>query len=408
MKQQNISQFTKLKKRKRITGMKEKIASAINDDYLTTITILENISDAIFILDASGKIEYINKIAQEILQTESNRIVGKSICDFIVLEDSMNECDRYDLIRNINQGVYNEFETNLINKNIKTPVILSFGIIRNNLNEIKYIIVSAKDITIKKQLEKELKEKQHVIITQDKLKSLGELAISLVHEITQPLSSMKLNIEHIEKMSGRPGIEQSILKEKLGQLSKLVNIIAESVDRTRNFAFQVENHSLQLINIKDSIKNALHQTDYELKNKNIQVKLNYKKNIPYILANQISLEQVFILIIKYCFHTVEGRYNPDRITRLTIDLTTFQNKWVEIQISNNLKDINLPVLHERIDSRMKHNLTTIRSIITNIGGDISVSYNKNRGTIFFIRIPLAQQEERSQLFSLIELLHPIH
>ncbi|MCD6441549.1 MAG: PAS domain-containing protein, partial [Candidatus Marinimicrobia bacterium] len=55
-------------------------------DYFTTITILESISDAIFILDKDGKIKYANKGALNILRIDIDDLIGRFI-DEILIDD---------------------------------------------------------------------------------------------------------------------------------------------------------------------------------------------------------------------------------------------------------------------------------------------------------------------------------
>ena len=91
--------------------------SAQIQDYSATITILEHLSDAIFILSSKGNIEYANKSALDLLGVNSFELINNSIESLIV-----NGKESKNVLKEINQGSFNEIETEFSVKDLSIPV----------------------------------------------------------------------------------------------------------------------------------------------------------------------------------------------------------------------------------------------------------------------------------------------
>src|SRR6056297_3218837 len=103
-------------------------------DYVTTVTILESLSDAIFILSIKGAIEYANKSALKLLQIEQQQLIGKYIDEFLIdesfkiksyQEKKPQKIDQ--ILERFNEGVFENIEAALINDDNIIPVILNFS-----------------------------------------------------------------------------------------------------------------------------------------------------------------------------------------------------------------------------------------------------------------------------------------
>lgn len=393
-------------------------------DYTTTITILEHISDAIFILNPMGNIEYANKIALDMLRIDLNDIIGKNIEGFLMLEADVNQengdVQSYILVDRIYQGFFNEIETALKHQKYVTPVIISFGFVKNTLGEINYIIASAKDITIRKELEKELKQRQLLAVSRDRYRELGELAVNMVHNLGQPITSIRLMVELTQKLIKKPEIDSEAVDQKLNNIINLLNFITDSISNVRNFAYLTEDESVKPLDIKKSIKEAVKQISYELNEQDIGIDITTEKNMPLILANPINIQQVLVTLMKYIltkFKILNSKSAAPNSSdkKILISISNIEDKWIKIKIADN---INLKAAknkndkHSSAQSLNEYNainkgfdFSIIKLIITSLGGDTKMIQKRNGGSEFIIRIPSDQKEERAQLFNLIELLH---
>jgi len=392
----------------------------IRRDYSTTITILEHLSDAVFILNAEGRIEYANKVALDMLSLGLKDLTGRNLDNFIITKIDFKNLSKEGkngiLLENIYQGVFNEFETSLVNEEYVTPVMISFGLVRDLEGNINYIIASAKDITIRKQLEHEMEQQQLLALSRDRYRELGELAVNMVHNLSQPVTSIRLSIELLSKQTAKGDVKPEQMNKHLQKILDMLDSITGSITNVRNFAFLTEDESLKPMKLDDVLKQSLQQVSYELSENNIAVNVESAENIPQIMANPINIQQMFVSLIKFSAQEIRLKNasleaGPSSSGSIKIKINNSRNRWLQVSLQDDSKysEEDKAQKRESADDPLAINtnleLTVAQIILTSIGGDFKVEHNKNGHSIFVMRIPIDLPKERDQLLNLIELMH---
>ena len=390
--------------------------AALSRDYSTTVTILEHLSDALFILNPKGQVEYANSAALDLLGLKFTEILGENFNTYLNADFDPNmlyDADNPDLLlENIYRGDFSEIETSLVHKEYQTPVIISFGLVRDAERKVSFIIASAKDITIRKKLEKEIQQQQLMALSRDRYKELGELAVNMVHNLSQPITSIRLMVELMQKQfnSGTPEPEK--FERYFNDIMNLLDTMSTSISQVRNFAFLTEDESIKTVSSMDIIQSALKQLEYEIKDKNISINVQAEKELPPVMANPISLQQVFITLLRFLW---KENQQTDALEGQNIGPSIFlviqnrENRWLRISISRSPDKNNSEVSSEEAEAKpliSSHlDLTVVQIILTSIGGDFSMHHYENGGEEFVLRIPVDKGGERDQLRNLIEMLH---
>jgi len=388
-------------------------------DYQTTITILEHLSDAIFILNGAGNIEYANKTALDILRIRFAEITGKSFVSFLdpeFFESSKDqEAIKINFIDKITTGNLQNFEVDLVFKDYITPVVLSFGVVRQTDDQVAYIIVSAKDITVRRDLERKLSQQQMITIAKDRHRELGEMAVSLVHELSQPLTSLRLTMELTQKQNPNSDEPNDKLNKNLAKMLELISGMDKSISNVRSFASQTEDESMKAISLVNSVNEAKDLISYELKNKNIQIELTEQPGLPEVLANPINVQQVFVTLIRSFWenfdrYDIKGIEKEKWLKKISIELYNVEDKWILIKLEDNINIEDQPdlflkdTIKKSVSSGMNLHLSTAKLIVHSIGGDLRSQMLPTGGLRYKIRIPVDQKEERDELYNLIEML----
>jgi PAS domain S-box-containing protein len=389
-------------------------------DYSTTITILEHLSDAIFILNADGEIEYANKVALDMLSLRMNDLIGSNLDNFIMTKidfENLSENGKNGfLLENIYRGVFNEFETSLVNKEYVTPVVISFGLVRDLEGNINYIIASAKDITIRKQLEREMEQQQLLALSRDRYRELGELAVNMVHNLSQPVTSIRLSIELLSKQIARGDVKPEQMNKHLQKVLDMLDSITGSITNVRNFAFLTEDESLKPMQLKDVLKQSLQQIAYELNENNIAINVDSVQKLPQIMANPINIQQMFVALIKFLAQEIKLKDAASETVlssekSIIIKIRNNRDRWLQIVLQDNSKypekdeQPKMKSAEDPLVINTNLELTVVQIILTSIGGDFKVEHDKNGHSIFVLRIPIDLAKERDQLLNLIELMH---
>ncbi len=383
---------------------------SLTKDYATTVMILEHLPDAIFILDSLGVIQYVNKSALDLLQTSFQKLKGNLIDD--VFSKSLNTEGKESLEKQIRNGKIQNLDTHLLFEGVSVPVYASFKVVENNKGDSDFIIVSAKNATFQKALEKELKHQQILTISRDRIRALGELSVGLVHNISQPLTTLEMRLElikaQLEKANGEIG------KESFEEIEHLISQINNNIQVIRLFANQTEDESIGMINIAQAIRNAHKLVEYELLKRKIDVSIEFSDDLPFIVGNALLLEQVFVNLIINARDSIHEK-TKEKTSQIKIRTEIIDKKWIEIYIIDNGKGINKEVEKKVFDPFFTTKdtfdnpglgLTISYEIISSMGGDIFLNNSwKNSETCFVVRIPIEQDNERDQLANLIEILH---
>ena len=389
-------------------------------DYFTTITILEHLSDAVFILNPEGIIEYANKAALDMLGLKLQDLTGRNLDNYIQskidFQNLSNDSKSGILLENIYQGAFNEFETSLVNEEYVIPVMFSFGLVRDLEGNINYIIASAKDISIRKQLEREMKQQQLLALSRDRYRELGELAVNMVHNLSQPVTSIRLSIELLSKQTAKGDVKPDKINEHLQKILDMLDSITGSITNVRNFAFLTEDESLKPMNIIDVLNQSLQQVSYELSENNIEIDVETDDTLPQIMANPINIQQMFVSLIKYSAQEIKNKNSlfdagPSSPGSIKIKISNNRNRWLQISLQD---DSKYPGEGKESDGKIADDplvistnleLTVAQIILTSIGGDFKVEHDKNGHSKFVMRIPIDLPKERDQLLNLIELMH---
>ncbi len=384
-------------------------------DYSTTVTILEHLSDALFILNAKGQVEYANRVALDMLGLTLKEVLGTPFNSYLNAEFDANLL--YDsenpelLLEHIYRGVFSEIETSLVNKDYNTPVVISFGLVRDAQQRVSFIIASAKDITIRKELEKEIQQQQLIALSRDRYKELGELAVNMVHTLSQPITSVRLMLELMEKQVEKDALTKENAKRYFSEIKGLLDTMTTSITNVRNFAFLTEDESLKSVYVEDIIQNALHQLDYEMRERDADIQVHTEKELPSVLANPISLQQVFITLVRFIWDNGLQTEATNGTSTITFDLRSVKGRWLKIVLTNRetgspdtagqpqIESAEKPLIGSHLD------LTVVQIILTSLGGDFAIKNYANGSMDFILRIPADQGGERDQLRNLIELMH---
>ena len=368
-------------------------------DYTTTITILEHLSDAVFILSADGSIQYANHNATDMLRLPIEMLLGKNIMDYLAGD---NEA----FFDQVLHGVYNEVETMMINDGYKTPVVISFGIVYGQEGDVSYIIASAKDLTIKTEFEREWQQHQLINTLREKYRELGDLAVNVVHEISQPLTTVRLMAELTKKNLSKQEPDIAAVQKNLQTILDMTDSMGQAITRVRSFAMQTEDDTLQPVDMLNLLDDAVQQIAYELKERDIEVVTDALHQIPSVMANPIGLQQVFVILLKneWEWFALSSETKQDH-KKIYISLRNNEQKWLDVRISHLPAGKSKSAFNGRpVTSNRSLDISMAQIIVSMFGGELLQHQKNKQNTGYIVRLPVSHNNEREQLLNLIDLM----
>jgi PAS domain S-box-containing protein len=151
-----------------------------------TSTVLENMGEAVIVVDGEMKITLFNKSSQQLFRKNEDEVLQKSISDLST--DISKSLRKY--CKNSNEQCADISTETTIN-NERKYLLLNFTKNKDENDKDNYIIV-INDITESRRLEEESKRKE-------KLSAMGELASGVAHEIRNPINAIGMIAQRLDK-----------------------------------------------------------------------------------------------------------------------------------------------------------------------------------------------------------------
>ncbi len=214
-----------------------------------------------------------------------------------------------------------------------------------------------------------------------------EMAKQVAHEIKNPLTPMRLSLQHLQYSIGRgdDNIEEKV-KKTIALMIRQIDSLSTMAEEFSSFAKMPE-PILQKIDLKLVLTDARDLMEKEMGH---PISMSIDVETVPILADPHQLGRIFNNIFKNAIQAIP----EDRIGKIDVQLQV-QNNWVNIRISDNGKGIP-PELSEKIfspnfstkNSGMGLGLAITKKIIEQFKGNIHFTSELNVGTVFEINFPI--------------------
>lgn len=254
------------------------------------------------------------------------------------------------------------------------------------------LIVATTDIT-------EMVEKDNQLIQFSKLKTLGEMAAGIAHELNQPLNAIKMGSEFLEMMieEDRKVLSQDLMTV-VSEVSRQVDRASDIITRLRDFG-RKSDFTRERISLNLPVSNVLKILGRQLELQNIAVDLDLDPDPPIILVHSNRVEQVIFNLLTNARDALnqKAELHPELDRRIRIR-TFHQDNCAVATVADNGTGIPEVVQKRIFDAffttkemgeGMGMGLSISNSIVGNYGGRIEVLSREGQGTTFTLSFPLA-------------------
>lgn len=167
----------------------------------------------------------------------------------------------------------------------------------------KLMIMSLRDLSIRKRLEAEREEMQRQVYQSSKLASIGELSAGVAHEINNPLNGV-INFAQLLKDEERPRseFEQQMIDGIIDEGGRIAQIVRGLLTFAR-----ADTHELNQVHFADSIETSIALFGRQFEKDGIKVEIDLEPNLPLVRADGSRLRQVVVNMISNAHHALKAK-----------------------------------------------------------------------------------------------------
>lgn len=354
------------------TAQNLKSISTEYDKFKTlTSSVLENMSEAVIVLDNDNKITLFNKSAENLFKINSENILQNNIST--VANGALNFAEI-----NYSTSTVSAFEKEIIIDDEQKYLSLSISpLLDPDTNQTKFTVV-IKDLTETKRLEEDAKRNE-------KLSAMGELASGVAHEIRNPINAIGMIAQRLNKEFTTTHNQNEYLD--ITQLLRgEVNRINKIISQFLSYAKPID-VNLRPVDIKSYLSEVYKLFEDQAKQKLIVFILQGTESITINLDADL-IKQSLMNILQNAFDATKNN------GQVVFKHFRLSNNLI-IEISDNGVGISAEQLKKIFDlyftTKKDGNglgLSISQKIIAQHNGSISVTSNVNKGTTFKIILPI--------------------
>jgi two-component system, NtrC family, nitrogen regulation sensor histidine kinase NtrY len=232
----------------------------------------------------------------------------------------------------------------------------------------------------------ELERSAELLAKSERESAWREMAKQVAHEIKNPLTPMKLNIQHLQNILKD---NDSLHKEKIDRITKTlieqIDVLSGIASEFSDFA-KLSHTKNEKIDLYELITNSI---DLYKNTENWEISFESEKGKYFVLADYKQLLRVFTNLITNAIQAIDDREKGV----IKIEVKSSDND-ILISVSDNGKGIS----DEEKARIFSPNFTTksagsglglsmVKNIIETAGGKIRFESELNKGTIFYILLP---------------------
>ena len=344
-------------------------------------TVFNSIQEGIIVTDAKGRITYVNDAACNLFGFEADSSIGKR------LDERVRGLD-WDALSNSTGAISRDMEIFYpANKFINFYIVPLLIERREKRSRARFShaepvghAMILRDIT-------ESRRSTEKTIESERLNALTLLAAGVAHEIGNPLNSLHIHLQLMERTVRKlHGKERDDLQESIeiarSEISRLDSIVTQFLR-----AIRPSKPQLHPENVNTIVEEAVRFFTPEIQDRDIVVEQELRSDLPLLELDRDQMKQAFYNIIKNSFEAMKRR----GIMRIRTDM---DGAHVLVSFTDTGGGMSAETLSRVFEpyfttkqSGSGLGLLIVRRIVREHGGELAIESSEGQGITLTIRLP---------------------
>jgi signal transduction histidine kinase len=345
-------------------------------------TVFNALHEGVIVLDGRGLVLYANHSAGVLLGFPAEGALGQPIARYL-------RGIEWNRVVNLDEQAWSKLLSREIEINYPEHKFLNFYVMPLALADPhgRGAVVIFRDVTRDR-------ENQFRVLQSERLNALTLLAAGVAHEIGNPLNSLHIHLQLMERELDR------LKPEERARFAELLQVSRQEIERLHHTitqflrAIRPSPPKLETCQVLDVLKETLAFMKQEIEDRDIVVDLKCPEPVPQIAVDRAQINQAFFNVIKNALQAMAkdglltiSVFSNDRAVGLS-----FQDTGVGI------KPADFSRLFEPYRTTKPQGsglgLMIVQRIIQDHGGEMEVHSRPGRGTNVTLFLPLEQRRMR--------------
>ncbi|MCP3872005.1 MAG: PAS domain S-box protein [Desulfobacteraceae bacterium] len=374
---QDMHQKKILEQNKVLEQMVKKRTAALEESERKYKTLVEEINDGYFVIQ-DKVIVFANQEFCNMHGYDLENVQGKIFTDFVAKSHRNQVLEIYSGNTNDNDTPQVFEYRRLMKSGEEFPTEIHGKITRYG-NKISSIGI-CRDITGRVKMEQKIRENERMAY-------IGQITASLSHEIRNPLSAVKMNLQILNKNQDITGNDKRRVDISVSEVIRLEQILNQLLDFAKPLQL-----NMAVCNISDILNSYIELLEMKFKEKNLSVVTLFNNKVSDVRVDKGKIGQTVINIL---INAIEASQDFGQII-VRYDLNSeAKNEFVQIIIDDegigfeekNSQEIFKPFFTTKTKG-VGLGLANVKRIIEAHNGFVAARKRKEKGSSFSLMIPI--------------------
>ena len=350
-------------------------------------TIFNAIREGVIVTDLQGRINYLNRVACEIFGLERDACMGQP------LDEHLRGLEWNKLVES-ERIVSRDMEVFYPQHRFLNFYVVPLSLEAPAKKRSETVVQEAVGYAVILRDTTESRRSTEETIQSERLTALTLLAAGVAHEIGNPLNSLHIHLQLMERKLRKapPALRkdlESALQVARDEITRLDSIVQQFLGAIR--PARLDPH---LENINALVQESVAFLQPEIDDRNVLVEQELRSDLPLIEVDRNQMKQAFYNVIKNAFQAMKQK----GILRIRTD---YDDAFAMIQFTDsgggitpeNMSKIFEPYFTTKA-SGSGLGLLIVRRIVREHGGEIELMSDEGQGLTLTIRLPLRDRRIR--------------